>query len=141
VIDLSVGDDRLLAARAYHAITNPDDRLFVPPEYVPLFRKQGLADADGLDPVAGGSHARSPEGAMNHIAPWMMIFSYRRTGRDGMAGDKDKQDDSFFEDLAPEDDPWRGMGFVHLGPMFPDADERRAEGKASDQTTAPPEEE
>jgi hypothetical protein len=33
--------------------------------------------------------------------------------------DEDKRDDSFFEDLPAEKDPWRGMGFVPLGPLFP----------------------
>jgi endonuclease YncB( thermonuclease family) len=41
VIDLSAGDDRLLAPQLYRKIANPEDRLFVPAEYVPLFVDRG----------------------------------------------------------------------------------------------------
>jgi endonuclease YncB( thermonuclease family) len=41
VIDLSAGDDRLLAPQLYHLIANPEDRLFVPDPYVPLFVTKG----------------------------------------------------------------------------------------------------
>jgi hypothetical protein len=41
VIDLSAGDDRLRAPQLYWKIANPEDRLFVPAEYVPLFVDRG----------------------------------------------------------------------------------------------------
>jgi endonuclease YncB( thermonuclease family) len=41
VIDLSAGDDRLLAPQLYHRIANAEDRLFIPSEYVPLFVAKG----------------------------------------------------------------------------------------------------
>jgi hypothetical protein len=40
VIDLSAGDDRLLTPQLYYRIPNPEDRLFVPAEYVPLFAEK-----------------------------------------------------------------------------------------------------
>ena len=47
VIDLSAGDDKLLAPQLYHQVTNPEDRLFVPPEYVELFASKGWRRVDG----------------------------------------------------------------------------------------------
>jgi endonuclease YncB( thermonuclease family) len=41
VIDLSRGDDALVPPQWYFEIANPEDRLFVPAEYVPLFVDQG----------------------------------------------------------------------------------------------------
>lgn len=41
VLDLSAGDDRLLAPQLYHTIENPEDRLFVPEQYVTLFASKG----------------------------------------------------------------------------------------------------
>lgn len=41
VIDLAAGDDRLLAPQLYHRIPHPEDRLFVPAEYVALFVSKG----------------------------------------------------------------------------------------------------
>ncbi len=41
VIDLSRNEDRILQPQSYHRISNPEDRLFIPREYVPLFREQG----------------------------------------------------------------------------------------------------
>jgi endonuclease YncB( thermonuclease family) len=41
VIDLSAEDDRLLQPQLYYRIRHPEDRLFVPQEYVPLFREKG----------------------------------------------------------------------------------------------------
>jgi endonuclease YncB( thermonuclease family) len=41
VIDLSAEDDRLLAPQLYHQIANPEDRLYIPGEYVPLFEAKG----------------------------------------------------------------------------------------------------
>jgi hypothetical protein len=41
VIDLNRGDDTLIPPQAYFEIANPEDRLFVPAEYVPLFVDRG----------------------------------------------------------------------------------------------------
>jgi hypothetical protein len=41
VIDLSAGDDRLLGPQLYYMIENPEDRLYVPEEYVQLFVSKG----------------------------------------------------------------------------------------------------
>jgi endonuclease YncB( thermonuclease family) len=41
VIDLGEDDDLLVAPQRYHEIPNPEDRLFVPEEYVPLFVEAG----------------------------------------------------------------------------------------------------
>ncbi|MGH2394776.1 MAG: hypothetical protein ACRDGH_15030, partial [Candidatus Limnocylindria bacterium] len=41
LIDLSSDDDRLYPPQAYWRIRNPEDRLFVPAEYVPLFVERG----------------------------------------------------------------------------------------------------
>jgi len=41
VIDLSAGDDRLMSPDHYYRIPHPEDRLFVPAEYVPLFEARG----------------------------------------------------------------------------------------------------
>jgi hypothetical protein len=41
VIDLSRRDDILLRPQEYHTVPNPEDRLFVPPEHVPLFVEAG----------------------------------------------------------------------------------------------------
>jgi hypothetical protein len=41
VIDLSKNDDVLLQPQHYFHIPNPEDRLFIPPEYVPLFASRG----------------------------------------------------------------------------------------------------
>jgi hypothetical protein len=41
VIDLSEGDDRLLAPQLYARVELPEDRLFVPPAYVALFETKG----------------------------------------------------------------------------------------------------
>ncbi|HEY5986685.1 MAG TPA: hypothetical protein VIV12_09945 [Streptosporangiaceae bacterium] len=41
VIDLSRNDDALIAPQAYFQVLNPEDRLFVPAEYVPLFVERG----------------------------------------------------------------------------------------------------
>ena len=48
VIDLSKEDDALLPPQHYHTIPFPEDRLFVPSEYVPLFVEHGRRrGADG----------------------------------------------------------------------------------------------
>jgi endonuclease YncB( thermonuclease family) len=41
VIDLATADDLLRRPEDYHAIPHPEDRLFVPAEYVPLFVEAG----------------------------------------------------------------------------------------------------
>jgi hypothetical protein len=41
VIDLSRNDDVMLRPQSYFKIPNPEDRLFVPPEFVPLFAAKG----------------------------------------------------------------------------------------------------
>jgi hypothetical protein len=41
VIDLSASADRLLEPQLYYRIRRPEDRLFVPGQYVPLFREKG----------------------------------------------------------------------------------------------------
>jgi hypothetical protein len=41
VIDLGRNDDALLAPQDYFQVANPEDRLFVPAEYVPLFVEHG----------------------------------------------------------------------------------------------------
>lgn len=41
VIDLSAGDDQLHQPQLYYCIRNPEDRLFVPEQYVPLFKEKG----------------------------------------------------------------------------------------------------
>jgi endonuclease YncB( thermonuclease family) len=41
VIDLGRGDDLLLPPQAYFTIPNPEDRLYIPSEYVPLFVEAG----------------------------------------------------------------------------------------------------
>src|SRR5215218_10334184 len=41
VIDLTAGDDRIHPPHAYHRILHPEDRLFVPQEYIPLFETKG----------------------------------------------------------------------------------------------------
>jgi hypothetical protein len=40
VIDLSADDDRLIPPQKYFAVPNPEDRLFVASEYVPLFEQK-----------------------------------------------------------------------------------------------------
>ena len=56
LIDLSRDDDVLLRPERYHAVPNPEDRLFVPPEHVPLFVERGWrrqeAEAAGSCPTA-----------------------------------------------------------------------------------------
>ena len=47
VIDLGAGDDKILAPQRYYAIVNPEDRLFVPSEYVPLFVEKGWQRSGG----------------------------------------------------------------------------------------------
>jgi hypothetical protein len=41
VIDLGVNDDVLLRPQSYFKVRNPEDRLFVPAEFVPLFAARG----------------------------------------------------------------------------------------------------
>jgi hypothetical protein len=41
VIDLAGDGDRLIPPQRYHTIANPEDRLFIPAEYVPLFIDRG----------------------------------------------------------------------------------------------------
>lgn len=41
VIDLGRADDVLLKPQNYYTVTNIEDRLFIPPEYVPLFVERG----------------------------------------------------------------------------------------------------
>ncbi|MCS6997556.1 MAG: hypothetical protein NZ533_11540 [Casimicrobiaceae bacterium] len=41
LIDLSWDSDELLPPRRYHLVRNPEDRLWVPAEYVPLFVERG----------------------------------------------------------------------------------------------------
>ena len=41
VIDLTRDDERLLPPQKYFTVSNPEDRLFVPSEYVPLFERKG----------------------------------------------------------------------------------------------------
>jgi hypothetical protein len=41
VIDLSQNGDTILQPMSYHQIPNPEDRLFIPGEYVPLFASRG----------------------------------------------------------------------------------------------------
>jgi hypothetical protein len=41
VIDLSADDDRLHPPQGYIRIPNPEDRLFLPTEYVALFVENG----------------------------------------------------------------------------------------------------
>src|SRR6266536_3398924 len=41
VIDLGRNDDTLIAPQAYFQVAAPEDRLFVPAEYVPLFVEKG----------------------------------------------------------------------------------------------------
>ncbi|BAW08207.1 conserved hypothetical protein [Nocardia seriolae] len=45
VIDLAAGDGKLLAPHRYIDIPLPEDRLFVPSEYIPLFLQQGWTRA------------------------------------------------------------------------------------------------
>jgi hypothetical protein len=41
IIDLSTPTDQILPPQHYHTIPNPEDRLFIPAEYIPLFREHG----------------------------------------------------------------------------------------------------
>jgi hypothetical protein len=41
VIDMSRDDDLILRPQSYFKIPNPEDRLFIPPAYVPLFAARG----------------------------------------------------------------------------------------------------
>jgi hypothetical protein len=41
VIDLSKSDDVMLRPQSYFTIPNPEDRIFVPSEFVPLFAARG----------------------------------------------------------------------------------------------------
>ena len=41
VIDLSTNDDVMLRPQSYFKIANPEDRLYIPPEFVPLFAARG----------------------------------------------------------------------------------------------------
>ena len=41
VIDLSRNDDVILRPQSYFKIPNPEDRLFIPAEFVPLFAAKG----------------------------------------------------------------------------------------------------
>lgn len=41
VVDLGHDDDQMLPSQAYFEIPKPEDRLFVPPEYVPLWERHG----------------------------------------------------------------------------------------------------
>jgi hypothetical protein len=41
VIDLGRNDDTLIPPQGYFQVANPEDRLFVPAEYVPLFIEAG----------------------------------------------------------------------------------------------------
>lgn len=41
VIDLSRNDDVILRPQSYFRIPNPEDRLFIPPAFVPLFAARG----------------------------------------------------------------------------------------------------
>lgn len=50
VIDLSKNSDILVDAQKYHIIKNPEDRLFVPEEYVALFVEKGWNKKSGKWP-------------------------------------------------------------------------------------------
>jgi len=41
VIDMSSDDNLLIRPQGYYRIKNAEDRLFIPPEYVPLFVEAG----------------------------------------------------------------------------------------------------
>lgn len=41
VIDLSKNDDHLISPQEYYAVANLEDRLYIPAEFVPLFREAG----------------------------------------------------------------------------------------------------
>jgi hypothetical protein len=41
VIDLGQNDDTLIVPQAYFQVADPEDRLFIPAEYVPLFVEKG----------------------------------------------------------------------------------------------------
>ena len=41
VIDLSRDDDVILRPQSYFHIRNPEDRLFIPPAFIPLFVSRG----------------------------------------------------------------------------------------------------
>ena len=41
MIDLSRNDDVILRPQSYFKIANPEDRLYIPPEFVPLFASRG----------------------------------------------------------------------------------------------------
>ena len=41
MIDLGRNDDTLIPPQGYFQVANPEDRLFVPAEYVPLFVEAG----------------------------------------------------------------------------------------------------
>jgi endonuclease YncB( thermonuclease family) len=47
VIDLSAGDDRLLHPQLYYRIRHPEDRLYVPEHYIPLFKEKGWRTIEG----------------------------------------------------------------------------------------------
>jgi endonuclease YncB( thermonuclease family) len=53
VIDLSAESDQLIAPRRYYTVPNPEDRLFVPPEFVALFTHVGWALEDAEAAVPG----------------------------------------------------------------------------------------
>lgn len=46
VIDLTKNDDRLIPPSRYHTVPNSEDRLWIPPEYVPLFAQAGWKVAE-----------------------------------------------------------------------------------------------
>jgi hypothetical protein len=55
VIDLGRNDDALIPPQGYFQVANPEDRLFVPAEYVPLFVER--AGGDLSNPTPGGMTA------------------------------------------------------------------------------------
>lgn len=57
VIDLSSDSDELVPPQRYYRVANPEDRLFVPAEFVPLFTYVGWRVGDAAAPIPGRAMA------------------------------------------------------------------------------------
>jgi hypothetical protein len=57
VIDLSSDSEELVPPQRYYRVANPEDRLFVPAEFVPLFTYVGWRVGDAAAPIPGRAMA------------------------------------------------------------------------------------